>query len=222
MNWRDHIRGDAAAVAASRSRQAQAAGWLKPLYAVRRLRGPVRRLCARLEGGLMWSATWRDILADHHGVDVGAYSYGALMDAGVLPRGTVVGRYVSCGTGLIVRRRDHPVERAVMHPFFYNAVLGLVQTDTIAADQDNPLVIGHDVWIGDRVTVLGGCRTIGNGAVLAAGAVVTRDVAPYEIVGGVPAKRLKMRFDETVIARLEQSRWWERDIADLVKDPPDV
>lgn len=222
MNWQDHIGRDAPTKAAASARRARAAGWVKPLYKVRRLRGLVQRVCARLEGGLMWSDTWRDILSDDHGVDVGRYSYGSLLGAGVLPRGSIIGRYVSCGTGLIVRRRDHPTDRAVMHPFFYNAALGLVKTDTIAANQDNPLVIGHDVWIGDRVTILGGCTRIGNGAVLAAGAVVTRDVPAYAIVGGVPAKRLRMRFDADRIAALEHSRWWDRDIADLVKDPPDV
>lgn len=187
-------------------------------YKHKRLRGLVQRLCARK--GLMRSATWRAILVQYHGADVGDYSYGSLLDPHVLPQGTTVGRYVSCGVGLIVRRRDHPVARPIMHPFFYNAALGMVDADTIAADADNPLSIGDDVWIGDRVTVLSGCKTIGRGAVLAAGAVVTRDVPAYAIMGGVPAKLIKMRFDDTQIAALETSKWWERDIATLRHDPP--
>lgn len=119
-----------------------------------------------------------------------------------------------------VRRRDHPVGRPFLHPFFYNSALGLLDRDTIPAEADNPLTIGHDVWIGDRVTILGGCRVIGNGAVLAAGAVVTRDVAPYTIVAGVPARPLRTRFDEARIAEIEATRWWERDIASLIADPP--
>lgn len=106
-----------------------------------------------------------------------------------------------------------------LHPFFYFSRLGLVKQDTIPAASDNPLDIGDDVWIGDRVTILSGCRRIGRGAVIAAGAVVTRDVPAFAIVGGVPARLIRMRFDPEQIARIENTRWWERDIADIVKDP---
>ena len=66
--------------------------------------------------------------------------------------------------------------------------------------ENKPIVIEDDVWIGARVTVLGGV-TIGRGAIVAAGAVVTKNVAPYSIVAGVPAKPLKMRFDEETIKK---------------------
>lgn len=66
-----------------------------------------------------------------------------------------------------------------MHPFFYNNVLKIVEQDTIPLGKANPLTIGNDVWIGDRVTILGGCHEIGNSAVLAARAAVTRDVVQY-------------------------------------------
>ncbi len=153
----------------------------------------------------------RHLLASH-GVMVGGYSYGAIMRPGVLPRGTVVGRWCSVGAGLIVRRRDHPIERMTQHPYFYNAKLGLVARDTIPVDEDNPLTIGNDVWIGDRVTILSGCRHIGDGAVLAAGAVVTRDVPSFAIIGGVPARMLRPRFPEATGELLAQSRWWEFDL----------
>lgn len=198
-----------------------AAPFIRWLYQARRGRSIALKLCNRLEGGPFYSATLRRLLQDHHGVSVGRYSYGPVMTPGVLPRGSVVGAYCSVGSGLIVRRRDHPVERPILHPFFYNHQLGLVAHDTIQRDEDNPLTIGHDVWIGDRVTILSGCHKIGNGAVLAAGAVVTRDVPAYAIVGGVPAKLLKMRFSEDLTARLEHSRWWEKPISDLVVGLPE-
>ncbi len=194
--------------------------WVVSLYRIRRLRGLLLRFCRAQPGGLMLSATWRAILKRYHDVSVGAYSYGSLMRPGVLPAGSVVGRYVSCGSALIVRRRDHPTDRPIMHPFFYNSELGVVLEDTIPADTENPLTIGHDVWIGDRVTILSGCRHIGNGAVLAAGAVVTKDVADYAIVGGVPAKQLRRRFTANEIADLEAHHWWEKEINTLLKDPP--
>ena len=204
-------------------RQSRAAPLIKALYRVRRGRDLAYRLCARFEGtlgNLLYSRTWREILQQHHDVEVGLYSYGDVLRAGVLPRGSRVGAYCSVGNGLIVRRRDHPVDRAILHPLLYNRGLGLLAQDSIPTDRDNPLTIGHDVWVGDRVTILSGCGSIGNGAVLAAGAVVTRDVPAYTIVGGTPAKPIKTRFDDATIARLEASRWWERDIAEVLSDPP--
>ena len=70
------------------------------------------------------------------------------------------------------------------------------------------IIIGHDVWIGRGVVLQGGVR-IGNGAVIAANAVVTKDVPPYTIVGGSPAKFIRYRFDAKTIARMEKIRWWE-------------
>jgi len=168
----------------------------------------------------MTSATLRQILQDHHHVEVGQYSYGPILTPGILPAGTKVGRYCSVGSALIVRRRDHPIERPFLHPYFYNSILGLLTEDSIGLDSENPLEIGNDVWIGDRVTILSGCKHIGNGAVLAAGAIVTKDVPPYALMGGIPAKVIRPRFDANQIALLEESRWWERDIVDLIADPP--
>lgn len=65
------------------------------------------------------------------------------------------------------------------------------------------------MWIGARTTILGGIK-IGDGAVIGAGAVVTKNVPPYTIVGGVPAKRIKMRFDEKTIYKLLDLCWWEK------------
>lgn len=70
-----------------------------------------------------------------------------------------------------------------------------------------PTTIGHAAWVGDGVTVLPGV-TIGDGAVCAAGAVVTQDVAPFTIVGGVPAKPIRRRFSDEVVAALLELAWW--------------
>lgn len=71
----------------------------------------------------------------------------------------------------------------------------------------NQLVIGHDVWLGRGCTIMSGVH-IGNGAIVAAGAVVTKDVPPYAIVGGNPAKLIRYRFDDETIARLQKLKWW--------------
>jgi virginiamycin A acetyltransferase len=215
-------RPDAAARASQSDKRAEhsAGRWLAALYRWPRLRPYVQRLCLRLEGGPMYSVTWRQILSATHGVEIGRYSYGDILKPGLLPPGTRVGNYCSVGTGLIVRRRNHPIDRIVLHPFFYNSRLGLLARDMIEDDRDNPLTIGHDVWIADRVTILPGCRQIGNGAVIAAGAVVTRDVPAYGIVGGTPARLMRMRFDETRIAWIESSQWWTLALAQMIEMPP--
>lgn len=74
------------------------------------------------------------------------------------------------------------------------------------------VVIGNDVWIGAYAKIVEGVR-IGDGAVIAAGAVVTKDVPPYAIVGGVPAKIIKYRFEEKQIKQLLELKWWNKDIA---------
>lgn len=190
--------------------------YLVSAYRQKRLRSFVLRLTSRLEGGPMASQSLRCILKEYHGATVGDYSYGAIMTPGVLPPGSRVGRYCSVGQDLIVRRRNHPTDRPYMHAYFYNHLLGLLPRDSIEADSDNPLTISDDVWIGDRVTILGSCSQIGRGAVLAAGAVVTHDVAPYSIIGGVPARVLRQRFSDEIIDRLEATCWWQRSISDVI------
>ena len=69
------------------------------------------------------------------------------------------------------------------------------------------IVIGHDVWIGSRATIMAGVK-VGTGAVVAAGAIVTKDVQPYTIVAGVPAKIIRSRFDADTVERLLNSAWW--------------
>ena len=77
-----------------------------------------------------------------------------------------------------------------------------------AWDHKGDIVVGNDVWIGYEAVILAGV-TIGDGAVVGARAVVTRDVPPYTIVGGVPAKPIRRRFDGGVIERLSALRWWD-------------
>ena len=68
-------------------------------------------------------------------------------------------------------------------------------------------IIGHDVWIGQSVTIMGGVK-IGNGAVVASNATVTKDVPPYSIVAGLPARVIKYRFEQEIIRKLQAIRWW--------------
>lgn len=177
-------------------------------------------LAERWDGGEFYSQVWRRLLLKYDDVEVGTYTYGPVLHRGRMPRGTRIGRWCSVGRDLLVRRRDHPIERVTQHPFFYNARHGMIDRDAIPGDADNPLTIGHDVWIGDRVMILSGCRHIGNGAVIAGGSVVTKDVPAYAIMAGVPARLLRPRFPPEVQVHLEESRWWELDHVALAQLAP--
>ena len=178
-----------------------------------------RRWALRLEGGPFYSATLRRYLRDHAGVRVGAYSYGPCLSPGAWPEGVVVGRYASIAPGALVFRRNHPLERLSLHPFFYNRHLGFVDEDTI---ESYPLFVGHDAWIGANAIVTPGCRRIGIGAVIGAGSVVTKDVPDFAVVAGNPARILKHRFDESLQREILDSRWWERPISELASSMSDM
>lgn len=174
----------------------------------------IRRIC-ELEGGQVWSGTFRDLIKTYYQVEIGAHSYGECLSPGRLPRGTRVGNYCSLAAGIQIFRRNHPVERPSQHAMFYNPSLGCVAEDMIDSDESNPLVIGHDVWIGQNVIITPGCKKIGIGAVVAAGAVVTRDVPDFCIVAGVPAKMVRWRFSSELQASLKASAWWLRPFDEL-------
>ena len=163
----------------------------------------------------MWSTTWRELMRVHYGVEIGKHSYGPCLAPGQLPAGTSIGNYCSLAAGLQVLRRNHPVDRLSQHPFFFNAAAGLLDHDTIPPVEKNPLTIGHDVWIGQNVLIAPGCRQIGNSSVIASGAVVTADVPPFAIVGGVPAKLLRWRLSEELRAAWAQSQWWLKPVNEL-------
>ena len=181
--------------------------------------GPLRsrsiRLLCQMEGGQMWSQSFRELLDRHYGVSVGLHSYGSCLWPGRLPAGTRVGNYCSLADGIVALRRNHTIDWVSQHPFFYNSTVGLVDQDLIPELSDNPLVIGHDVWIGFNTLITPGCKHIGDGAVIAAGSVVTADVPAFSIVGGVPAKPIRWRFPEPVREALARSKWWLKPVWEL-------
>jgi virginiamycin A acetyltransferase len=153
----------------------------------------------RLEGGEQKSKTARRLLSSHHQVHIGEYSYGPCFRPGYFPPEVRIGRYTSIGAGVRVVNENHPLDRLTTHPIAYHA-----------GERRKELRIGNDVWIGFNAVILPGCREIATGAVIGAGAVVTRDVPAYAIVVGNPARIAKYRFPADVVERLLQSRWWER------------
>lgn len=179
-----------------------------------------RKLCIKLikivEGGELFSQSLRSILKIYYGVTIGKYTYGSCMIPGKLPNGTVVGTYCSFASGLNIYRRNHPLDYLSQHPFFYNSKLGLVEKDQIISNEDNPLIIGSDVWVGNSVTILPACKKIGNGAVIGAGSVVTKDVNEFEIVAGNPAKKVRSRYSDEIKDKINLLNWWEKSLLDLL------
>ncbi len=121
-----------------------------------------------------------------------------------------IGRYGSIADGVeILLGGNHRLDWATTYPFpamprLWPEAAGVTGYDTTRGD----VVIGHDVWLGSQCMVMSGLR-IGHGAVVAARAVVTRDVPPYAIVAGNPARIVRLRYDEATVAALLDSRWWE-------------
>lgn len=120
-----------------------------------------------------------------------------------------IGSFCSIANGLIVGGAKHPLDWVSTSPAFYD--VGGGTGNHLGNHKIEPLkrtYIGNDVWIGSRVIIMQGLN-IGTGAVIGAGSVVTKDVPPYAIVAGCPARIIKYRFDDDMIRLLLDSRWWE-------------
>ena len=121
----------------------------------------------------------------------------------------VIGKFCSIGPEVRIGLGIHPHHLKSTYPGFYtNSEYYRVEKQyDFTGEEYKQVEIGHDVWIGARATILDGVK-IGDGAVIAAGAVVTKDVPSYAIVGGVPAKVIKYRFDENRVKELLVEQWW--------------
>lgn len=136
-------------------------------------------------------------------------------------RNVTVGRYCSIAKHVDIGLPNHPVDWFSTTPrqyfpkhFLWNSGLdGRVEVVPWLGESSH-VEIGNDVWVGDRTVIMPGIK-IGDGAIVAAGAVVTKDVPPYAIVGGVPARVIKYRFDEETVKELLDLQWWRYDIADF-------
>lgn len=120
-----------------------------------------------------------------------------------------IGKYCSISWNVSIGGANHDYRRITTHSFLYSNDFGLKPENENGYNRFTEICsIGNDVWIAANACI---CRSVkvGNGAVIAAGAVVTKDVAPYSIVAGVPAQEIKKRFDESIIELLNQSRWWD-------------
>ncbi|WP_441240369.1 chloramphenicol acetyltransferase [Tardiphaga sp. 768_D3_N2_1] len=142
-------------------------------------------------------------------VTMGDYSY--VVNDGQITY-TTIGKFCSIAAMIRINPGNHPMHRATQAHFTYRASAYFPgesdDADFFAWRREHPCTIGHDVWLGHGAIVLPG-RKIGTGAVIAAGAIVTKDVAPYTIVAGNPARPVRRRFSETVEDGLMELAWWD-------------
>ena len=147
---------------------------------------------------------------------------------------TVVGRYCSISWNIKIIQFDHPTYTLSTNPFVYSnqydfdlnhlsvQLSGKHRIDAARQLCDNPqkdkIIIGHDVWMGSDVAIRKGV-SIGTGSVIAANSVVTKDVEPYSIMGGNPAKLIRKRFPDTLVQELLASEWWEYNYLDFCDLP---
>ena len=124
----------------------------------------------------------------------------------------IIGKFcsIACGTKFLFNCANHSLKSLSTYtfPLFYEE-WGLEKSNiTTAWDNKGDIVIGNDVWIGYKATIMAGIH-IGDGAIIAAHAVVTKDVPPYTIVGGIPAREIRKRFDAEVVQQLLKLKWWD-------------
>ena len=135
----------------------------------------------------------------------------------------LIGKFcsIACGAKFMFNCANHSLKSLSTYtfPLFYED-WDLEKADVASAwDNKGDIIIGNDVWIGFEAIVMAGVR-IGDGAIVAARAVVTHDVPPYTIVGGVPAKVIRKRFDDKVIQKLVTLKWWEWPVGKIRRSLP--
>jgi len=142
-----------------------------------------------------------------YNIDLGDYSYVSG------PRSYIedakIGKYCSIARQVIIGVSNHNYNWVTTSPVITSKSYGFINDD-VEEPQKAPPVIGNDVWIGMNSIIMRGV-TIGNGAIIAAGSVVTKDIEPYSVVAGVPARHLRYRFDKVQIQELEKIQWWNWD-----------
>lgn len=160
------------------------------------------------------------------GVDIQAsqIGYGSYIAGNTNMRKVTIGRYYSLADNIDIIAGHHPVSQYIStHPCFYSAGNGSTIPFVTEGgkeyfepykyvDHENKyfVSIGNDVWIGRNAQIMEGV-TVGDGAIIGAGALVVKDVEPYSVYGGVPARKIKMRFTDQQIEMLLKFKWWEND-----------
>ena len=128
-----------------------------------------------------------------------------------------IGSYCSIGQNCLIGPNIHPSSRMSTSAVFYSKSWGVVDYSEKKELNSRPVKIENDVWIGAYAIIMPGV-SIGNGAIIGANSVVTKNVPAYAVVVGVPAKILKYRFDDSVISKLLSDKWWDKKPEEVLND----
>ena len=183
---------------------------------VEKIKRKIENRIISLQGGQVTSEYLRKITRERYKIDVALYSYGSCFSPDFNIGGEVsIGRYCSFGQDVHYFGGNHPMHYISTSPYFYRKSWGGAE---VIRDIDRyKLRIGNDVWIGQNVMITSRCTSIGDGAVIATGSVVTKSVEAYSVVAGNPARLLKYRFSEKEIQKLLNARWYEFTPEELMK-----
>lgn len=175
------------------------------------------------------STTFSTIFQGYNKIEKNTNIYGFLGKGSYIGSGSTVvgyvGKFCSIGVDVLFISGTHPINLVSTHPSFYSiknqALFSFVKSnkedETKKITYNGKLwniVVENDVWIGSRAVINPGIR-IGNGAIILANSVVTKNVEPYQIVGGVPAKVIKFRHNKSEIDLLLKSRWWDKSFEEI-------
>jgi acetyltransferase-like isoleucine patch superfamily enzyme len=164
---------------------------------------------------------------DHCEISSSLIGLGTYISSGSVVRKTRIGRFCSIGSGVRISLGRHPTSQLIStHPAFFSRkkqagftfVDSTLFAEHVLVDGSSYAVeIGSDVWIGNDASIADGVR-IGNGAVIGTRALVTKDVEPFSVNVGIPARRLRYRFEPDTIRLLQQFRWWDKDVSWLERN----
>ncbi|WP_158095461.1 CatB-related O-acetyltransferase [Massilimicrobiota sp. An134] len=145
-------------------------------------------------------------------IEIGKYTYGFDSKNTLIQSGTKIGKFCSIAPGVKIGLMNHPLNYLSTHPFLYYKNRGFINKNIDEFVNIPKVIIQDDVWIGSNAIILPGI-TVGKGSVIAAGAVVTKNVPPYTVWGGIPAKQIKKRFDNDTIDFLLSIDWcsWDKE-----------
>ena len=173
------------------------------------------KIIVKFQHGEIKSNSLRKYYKKKYSTSVGLYSYGFCFNKNFNNGGGVeIGRFCSIAKNVHYFGANHPIYSLSSSAIFFNKKLNKYPVKDVSRSN---LQIGNDVWIGYGAIITCNCKKIGDGVIIGAGSIVTKDVPDYAIVAGNPARIIKYRFDKKTIDLLKESKWWNLDDYEIME-----